>query len=135
MADTMDEVLARMRAKVNGAREGKAEMHLTTGQGPGQSQTGSSSATAGEQIVELPESPSTLTTAALQWLEPERRSDHLYIRYSTCRGYSIHATREKTGWVYTAYVRTDIWNNMLMPARVGKEMALELAEKHARARD
>ena len=49
---------------------------------------------------------------------------------SECERYSIHAEKVGKRWRYTAFTRTDLWNNVLGWVW-SKEEAIELCEHHA----
>ena len=74
----------------------------------------------------------------LEWEPPFRTaSERVFIMYSRCRRFSIHAEKERdpqmpssSVWRYTAFIRTPYWNNLL--GRVGtKDEAIALCEERA----
>jgi hypothetical protein len=108
MADRMDAVLARMRAKVNGG--------------------------GGDVVRDVPAEPCLAPTpAVLAWKHPERHSPKLYVLMSVCEKYSVHAVKYADKWEYAAFRRSREWNNVLYPSPSSKEDALKLCQEHARA--
>lgn len=68
----------------------------------------------------------------LQWNEPQKARDGVYIMLSTCKRYAIHAERVDKKWRYECLRRTDAWNNVL-GFEWSKEAAISLCEKHSQA--
>jgi hypothetical protein len=78
------------------------------------------------------EAPKPPESGTLQWDEPQKARDGVYIMRSQCKRYAIHAERVEKKWRYECLRRTDVWNNVLGFVW-SKEAAIGLCEKHSQA--
>lgn len=77
--------------------------------------------------------PAPTPAVLLQWESaPTRALGGVWILLTTCKRYSIHASRDAKGWLYQAHRRTEDWNNVLGDKHGvrDKAEAMKLCEEH-----